>query len=167
MDNEGPSFTIYQDPPEDQQHQQQQQPPADQPLQPSPRPVLAEIRLLSWRSEAHCDSALKHEMLIPQPEPSSSSSSLDTPPSSKSDEFKENVDSRPFDAQSFRTPPRKVNFTRPFPNLINRPLSEDLLTIHPGLSSNPTQLLMPAPNRTTPSSTTTSPATPSLLPLRI
>ncbi|POV94636.1 hypothetical protein PSHT_16093 [Puccinia striiformis] len=89
MDNEGPSFTIYQDPPEDQQHQQQQQPPADQPLQPSPRPVLAEIRLLSWRSEAHCDSALKHEMLIPQPEPSSSSSSLDTPPSSKSDEFKE------------------------------------------------------------------------------
>lgn len=142
MDNNaGPSFTIYQDPPD---QQQQQSSSTNQHIQHYRRPPLAEIRLLSWGAEAHCDSSLKHEMLIPQPEPSSSSSSP-TPPDDascvESEESKENIDSRPVDAQSFKTPPRKL-------------LSPPLNRIAP-ISYNPT------------TTTPTSPPAPSIVPLRI
>ncbi|KAA1094878.1 hypothetical protein PGT21_031895 [Puccinia graminis f. sp. tritici] len=102
MDDDGPSFTIYQDPPD------LQPPPSNEPSQSSPtRPALAEIRLLSWANEAQCDSALKHEVFLPQPD-SSSSLPETTPPCPESEESKENLDSRPVDAQSFKTPPRKL-----------------------------------------------------------
>ncbi|KNZ60449.1 uncharacterized protein VP01_1551g2 [Puccinia sorghi] len=107
MDNAGPSFTIYQDPP-DQQQQQQQSSSTNQHIQHYSRPPLAEIRLLSWGADAHCDSSLKHEMLIPQLEPSSSSTPPDDASCVESEESKENIDSRPVDAHSFKTPPRKV-----------------------------------------------------------
>ncbi|PLW27064.1 hypothetical protein PCASD_21242 [Puccinia coronata f. sp. avenae] len=127
MDDEGPSFTIYQDPPDDPQSSTHLPP---LPIQHSTRPALAEIRLLSWGTDVQCDSALKHEMLLPQPETepsssssssstsssssswssssSSSSSSSDNLPCAQSEESKENIDSRPVDAQPLKTPPRKL-----------------------------------------------------------
>ncbi|OAV98732.1 hypothetical protein PTTG_09200 [Puccinia triticina 1-1 BBBD Race 1] len=104
MDDDGPSFTIYQDPPD--LHPPPSTAEPRRPLSPSTRPALAEIRLLSWANEAHCDSALKHEMLSSQPD--SSSEPPASPACAEDEESKENIDSRPVDAQSFKTPPRKL-----------------------------------------------------------
>lgn len=111
MLDDTPSFEIYQDPPDP--HELLSSSPAIDCVLSSPsspqrptRVVLAEIKLPSWGVEAHCNSALKHEMLLPQ---SQASLLADDVLSPSLEEIKENLDSTSSDSRSLKTPPRMLS----------------------------------------------------------